>query len=115
MKGFMFYKGDISIEDGELVMVEDSELLKYELENFILCDPLTCQWDINRGLDRKIIFSSNESSIKSEIRTKILKYFSDRVSDVYDIDVTIESGSISVEGTMETIYGTLTLNTERRI
>jgi hypothetical protein len=44
-----------------------------------------------------------------------LKYFSDRVSDVYDIDVTIESGSISVEGTMETIYGTLTLNTERRI
>lgn len=106
MIGCSFYKGNFGNSQ-----VSDLELLAQEIENFVYCDPASCEWDTNAGLDRKIIFSNNEGAIKSEVYNKIMKYFSDRVNDVYDIEVSAKE-KVTVKATMSTIYGELYLNEE---
>ena len=106
MTGISFTKGSF-----DNTKISDLELLAQEIENFVLCDPLSCEWDINAGLDRKIIFSNNESAIKSEVYNKIMRYFSERVSDVYNIEATAKE-KVTVKATIDTIYGKFSLNKE---
>lgn len=110
MKGLYIPKGDLGITDNEFKTINDIELLSQELENFIYSDPTSVYWDVNHGLDRKIMFSSNKEAIRDEVRNKILSYYSERVTDVYNIVVTVVQGKISVSANMSTIYGEVTIN-----
>lgn len=105
MKGLKNYKGDRDISDNDYHSVEDSELLVQELQNFINLDEGSCAWDIRHGLSHQILFSHNESAIKSEIRNKILEYYGDRVLDVFDMIVNYEGSKITFTGKITTIYG----------
>ena len=110
MRGLYIPYGNLGIVDNEFTQITNIDLLAQEIQNFIYSDPVSCQWDTNRGLDRNIIFSSNKEAIRDEVRNKIISYFSERVTDVYNIVVTVESGKIEVTGNMSTIYGEVELN-----
>lgn len=114
MFGLKNIKGERSIEDGAFARVSDSDLLCQELENFCHLDEGMCFWDRRHGLSRRILFSRNSDAIKSEIRNKILEYYSERVTDVVNITVDISGYSTSFSGEIETIYGvTLEVGGER--
>lgn len=110
MKGLYIPYGNLGITNNEFTQITDIDLLAQEVQNFIYNDPVSCLWDTNRGLDRKIIFSSNKEAIRDEVRNKIIRYFPNRVTDVYNIVVTTKSGKIEVKGNMSTIYGEVELN-----
>jgi len=107
MFGLKNTKGERYIEDENFERVSDSELLRQELENFCHLDEGMCFWDRRHGLSRRILFSRNISAIKSEIRNKILEYYSERVTDVINISVTIDGYKTSFSGEIETIYRTI--------
>ncbi len=109
MKGIKNYKGDRDLSENKMHLVEDSQLLVQQLQNFLNLDEGSCAWDIRHGLSRRILFSHNESAIKSEIRNKILEYYGDRVDDVFDMTVTYEGSKIIFTGKITTIYGNYTI------
>ena len=105
MKGLKNYKGDRDISNNKFHIVEDSKLLVQQLQNFLNLDEGSCTWDIRHGLSRRILFSRNESAIKSEIRNKILEYYGDRVINVTDMNVYYNNNEIKFTAKITTIYG----------
>lgn len=115
MKGLANYKGnDEIIEETsitknystkKLKIVSDLELLIQELQNFYHIFSGECFWDIEHGLSKEVLFSKNKEAISSEIRNKTLKYYSDRVIEVYDIKVNIDNNLTSFSAKLKTIYG----------
>ena len=91
---------------------EDLELLIQELTNFYHIYSGECFWDIDHGLSKKIIFSRNKNAIKSEVKNKTLKYYGDRVKDMYDINVEIEELNTIFTAKISTIYGEIEVGGE---
>lgn len=105
MKGLKNYKGERDLSDNKMHLVEDSELLIQQLKNFLHINEGDCPWDIRHGLSRKILYSTNDDAIKSEIRNKIIEYYGDRVLNVTDMVVNYEDKKIIFTGKISTIYG----------
>ena len=106
MFGLKNTKGVRDTSDKKYHRVYDSELLCQELENFCHLDEGMCFWNKRHGLSRRILFSRNREAIKSEIRNKILEFYSERVTDVTNIVVIIEGNKTSFSAEIDTIYGT---------
>lgn len=122
MKGIKNYKGNNVIAEIKLTrsndirkdyeIVEDLKLLIQELTNFYHIYSGECFWDIDHGLSKKIIFSRNKNAIKSEVKNKTLKYYGDRVKDMYDINVEIEEFNTIFTAKISTIYGEIEVGGE---
>ena len=105
MKGLKNYKGERDLSDNKMHLVEDSELLIQQLQNFLHINEGDCPWDIRHGLSRRILYSTNDDAIKSEIRNKVIEYYGDRVLNVTDMTVNYEDKKIIFTGKISTIYG----------
>lgn len=122
MKGIKNYKGSNVIAEIKLTrsndirkdyeIVEDLKLLIQELTNFYHIYSGECFWDIEHGLNKRIIFSRNKSAIKSEIRNKTLKYYGDRVKNMYEMNVEIEDSNTLFTAKISTIYGEVEIGGE---
>lgn len=122
MKGIKNYKGNNVIAEIKLTrsndirkdyeIVEDLKLLIQELTNFYHIYSEECFWDIEHGLNKRIIFSRNKSAIKSEIRNKTLKYYGDRVKNIYEMNVEIEGSNTLFTAKISTVYGEVEIGGE---
>lgn len=105
MRGIKNYKGDRNIDNQKYHTLKDKELLLQQVQNFINISAGDCVWDIRHGLDREILLSHNVDAIKSEIYNKILEYYGDRITDVFNMRVKFEESKTIFNAKIKTIYG----------
>ena len=117
MQGIYSVNGDMQIIDNDLLITKDIELLTCELFNFlntraahIVNDVIIfegeCIEDQNLGLDHDLIFESDINKIKAYVSRQILRYFSDRIKEFINFDVSkdIKTRTLLIDFTAKTIY-----------
>ena len=117
MLGIYSVNGDIQIVENDLLITKDIEVLACELFNFlqtraahIVDDKIIfdgeCIEDQNLGLDHDLIFESDLGKIKAYVSMQILRYFSDRIKEFINFDVSKNNKTreLKIDFTAKTIY-----------
>lgn len=117
MIGLLSSNGDLQIVNNDIALTYDVEVLENELFNFlhikaahIVDDKIIfqgeCIEDQNLGLDHIILTESENETIKSYVTRQILRYFSDRIKEMIEINVSkdYKSRELIIDFTIKTIY-----------
>ena len=117
MKGIYSVGGDIQIVDNDLLITQDIEVLTNELYNFLnvraahvvdnkIIYPGEAIEDQNFGLDHIILTESDLENIKAYVSRQILRYFSDRITEITEINLVKNqyTRELSIDFIVKTIY-----------